>query len=163
MARRRPAAPAADASQRKISDLVARRQYSQALRVREQALLRHPEWLLSPSEAQLWCLEGRLAMEQQQPKRAETALNRAVALAPGGEALVWLARLRLEAGQPERALALLEEAFVAGQLAAEFSGAYLKLLLLQGREAQVRALIREQPRRFQSQQIHWAEIGRAHV
>ena len=129
MARRRPAAPAAnatatgapndaaqapdpggnpDALQRKISDLVARRQYSQALRVREQALRRHPDWSLSPGEAQLWCLEGRLAMEQRQPKRAEAALNRAVALAPGGEALVWLARLRLEAEQPERALALLE-------------------------------------------------------
>lgn len=177
MARRRPAAPAAnatatgaprdaaqapdpgsnpDALQRKISDLVARRQYSQALRVREQALRRHPDWSLSPSEAQLWCLEGRLAMEQRQPKRAEAALHRAVALAPGSEALVWLARLRLEAEQPERALALLEEAFVAGQLAPEFTGAYLKLLLLQGQEAQVRTLIREQPRRFQSQQIHWA-------
>lgn len=126
------APPDADpsATQRKLTDLVARRQYSQALRVREQALRRHPDWSLSPSEAQLWCLEGRQALEQHQPKRAEAAFA--------------------------RALALLDEAFQAGQLAPELAGAYLKLLLLDGQEHTVRTLLREQPRRFQSQQIHWA-------
>lgn len=126
------APPDADpaATQRKLNDLVARRQYSQSLRVREQALRRHPDWSLSPSEAQLWCLEGRQALEQLQPKRAEAAFA--------------------------RALALLEQAFHAGQLAPELAGAYLKLLLLHGQEQTVRTLLREQPQRFQSQQIHWA-------
>lgn len=151
-------APAGDpvALQRKLSDLVARRLYSQALRVREQTLRRHPDWTLSPGEAQLWCLEGRQALEQDQPKRAETAFARSLALAPGGEALLWLARLRLEQAQPQQALALLEEPFHAGQLAPELAGAYLKLLLLQGQVQTVSTLLREQPGRFQSQQMHWA-------
>jgi len=161
MAPRRSAAaqaPGGDpaATQRKLSDLLARSQYSQALRVREQALRRHPDWSLSPGEAQLWCLEGRQALEQLQPKRAEAAFARALALAPGGEALLWLARLRLDQRQPQQALALLEEPFNAGELAPELAGAYLKLLLLQGQEQTVRTLLREQPGRFQSQQLHWA-------
>lgn len=125
-------APGGDpaATQRKLNNLVARHQYSQALRVREQTLRRHPDWSLSPSEAQLWCLEGRQALEQLQPKRAEAAFA--------------------------RALALLEQAFHAGQLAPELAGIYLKLLLLEGQEQTVCTLLREQPQRFQSQQIHWA-------
>lgn len=173
MAPRRPAAPAARgkargddvrpspaadsaATQRKLTELVAQRHYSQALRVREQALRRHPDWKLSPGEAQLCCLEGRQALEQQQPKRAETAFLRALALAPGGEALLGLVRLRLQQQQPQRALALLEEAFTTEQLSPELAGTYLKLLLLQGEESTVRRLLREQPQRFQSQQLHWA-------
>jgi hypothetical protein len=151
-------APPGDSSalQRKLSDLVARRQYSQALRVREQTLRRHPDWSLSPSEAQLWCLEGRQAVQQQQSKRAEAAFLRALTLAPGGEALLGLARLRLDQEQPQQALALLEESFNAAQLAPELAGAYLRLLLLLGQEQTVRTLLKEQPRRFQSQQMHWA-------
>lgn len=173
MARRRPAAtaargkahgddvrpsPPADSAptQRKLTELVAQRHYSQALRVREQALRRHPDWSLSPGEAQLCCLEGRQALEQQQPKRAEAAFNRALALVPGGEALLGLAQLQLQQQQPQRALALLEHAFQAGELAPELVGAYLKLLLLQGQESTVRRLLREQPQRFQSQHLHWA-------
>lgn len=117
-------------TQRKLSNLLARGQLIQALRAREQALRRHPHWRLSPSEAELWCLEGRQAFDQGQPQRAEAAFA--------------------------RARALLAEAFTSGQLGAELAGLYLKLLLLQGEEQQVRTLLREQPHRFQSQQIHWA-------
>jgi len=152
MARRRPAAAAARSqasgaagrrqeptqargvdsavTQRKLSNLVAQGRVSQALRVREQALSRHPDWTLTPSEAELWCLEGRQAVDRAEPQRAEKAFA--------------------------RALALLAEAFQSGQLGSNLTGSYLKLLLLQGEEQQVRTLLREQPRRFQSQQIHWA-------
>jgi len=167
MAPRRPAAasnsgaaPAEDrdaaATQAKLSDLVAGHHFSQALRVREQALRRHPDWILNPTAAQLWCLQGRQSLEQQQPGRAETAFRQALELDPAGEALLWLARLRLQQQQPQQALALLEEAFEAERLPPELSGAYLKLLLLQGQEQQLRALLREQPKRFQNQQLHWA-------
>ena len=124
--------------------------------MRGQALRRNPDWSLSPGEAQLCCLEGRLALEQQQPKRAEAAFTRALALVPGGEALLGLAQLQLQQQQPQRALDLLEHSFQAGELAAELAGAYLKLLLLQGQESTVRRLLREQPQRFQSQHLHWA-------
>jgi Flp pilus assembly protein TadD len=165
MARPRPAAkgsaPSAAAGereqlQRKLTDLVGRRRYSQALRVRELALRRHPDWNLRPGEAQLWCLEANQALEQHQPKRAEAAFVRALALEPGGEGLLGMARLRLGQNRPDQALALLEQAFEAGQLAPELAGAYLKLLLLQGQEERLRSLLRERPKRFQSQQIHWA-------
>lgn len=130
--RQPPPAPGVDpaATQRKLSNLVARGQVSQALRVREQALGRHPDWTLTPSEAQLWWLEGRQAFDRGEPQRAEAAFA--------------------------RSLQLLAEAFGSGQLGPDLAGAYLKLLLLQGEEQQVRTLLREQPRRFQSQQIHWA-------
>ncbi len=132
--------PAANytATQLKLAELVAQRHYSQALRVREQALRRHPHWKRSSCEAQLCCLEGRQALDQQQPKRAEAAVNRALAL--GGEALLVLAQLQLQLQQqqPQRALALLEHSFQAGELAPEQAGAYLKLLLLQGQESTVR-------------------------
>lgn len=168
MAPRRPAAPATgqannkdsdggdQALQRKLTELVARHQYAQAIRVREQALRRRPELTLTPGEAELWCLEGRQALERQQPNRAETALSRAIALGLSGEPLVLLARLRLEQRQPQQALAVLEEAYDAGQLTPEYAGAYLKLLLLQGQQQRMRTLIKGQPERFQPQQIHWA-------
>ncbi|MFZ0408965.1 MAG: hypothetical protein WAM11_12765 [Cyanobium sp.] len=171
MAPRRSAAAAADgqahgkgngkggddlALQRKLTDLVARQQYAQAIRAREQALRRQPDLKLTPGEAQLWCLEGGQALEHQQPKRAEIALTKAIALGLHGEPLLLLARLRLNQERPEQALTLLEQAFAAGQLAPEYAGAYLKLLLLQGQEQRVRSLLREQPDRFLAQQLHWA-------
>jgi hypothetical protein len=142
--------------QRKINNLLERGLYGQALRIREQTLKRNPEWTLRPGEEKLWILEGSQALEHRQAKRAEAAFQRALALAPTGGAWLWLARLRLEEQQPQRALALLEEAFDSGQLTPEYAGGYLKLLLLQGQEQQVRRLLREQPQRFQPQQIHWA-------
>jgi tetratricopeptide (TPR) repeat protein len=161
MPSRRPPSPAGSGGkeqslQRKLADLVARRSYSQAIRLREQALRRQPELELQPGEAQLWCLEGRQALEERQPKRAETALATAMALGLHGEPLYLLARLRLDQGQPEKALALLQEGFEAGTLPKVYAGAYLKMLLLTGRQERVRELIRAQPRRFQAQQIHWA-------
>lgn len=158
--RRRPSPPRSGGEQqaleRKLADLIAGRYYSQAIRLREQALRRRPDLDLKPTEAQLWCLEGRQALKDQQPKRAEAALARAMALGPQAEPLVLLARLRLEQGQPEQAMALLQEGFEAGTLTADYAGAYLKLLLLTGQEERVRELLRTQPRRFQPQQIHWA-------
>lgn len=142
--------------QRKLNDLVRKRQYSQALRLQQQALRRHPDWQLTPTEAQLCCLEGQQALEQQQPKRAETAFRRALALAPGGEGLLGMVRLRLQQQQAQQALQLVEEAFAAGQLDPNHAGVLLKLLLLQGQEQRLRSLLREQPQRFQSHQIHWA-------
>jgi len=161
MPSRRPPSPAGSGGkeqslQRKLADLVARRSYSQAIRLREQALRRQPELELQPGEAQLWCLEGRQALEERQPKRAETALANAMALGLHGEPLFLLARLRLDQGQSEQALALLQEGFEAGTLPKVYAGAYLKMLLLTGRQERVQELIRDQPRRFQAQQIHWA-------
>ncbi len=152
----KPSGADGDATQRKLSELVARQNYSQALRLCEQALRRQPDRILSPTPAQLWILEANQALEQQQPKRAETAFSRALALEPGGEALLGMARLRLAQDRPEQALGLLEQAFQAGQLAPEYAGAYLKLLLLQGQNQRVRTLLRERSQCFQSQQIHWA-------
>jgi tetratricopeptide (TPR) repeat protein len=159
MPSRRPPSPAGSGGkeqslQRKLADLVARRSYSQAIRLREQALRRQPELELQPGEAQLWCLEGRQALEERQPQRAETALATAMALGLHGEPLYLLARLRLDHGQPEQALALLQEGFEEGTLPKDYAGAYLKMLLLSGRQERVRELIRDQPRRFQAQQIH---------
>ena len=142
--------------QQKLTDLVARQRYSQALRVREQALRRQPDLKLRPSEAQLWCLEGRQALAEGQSQRAETALARAVDLGLPGEPQYLLARLWLERGQPERGLALLQASFEAGSLPLEYAGAYLKLLLISGQPERVRELVRQQRQRFQPQQIHWA-------
>jgi tetratricopeptide (TPR) repeat protein len=142
--------------QAKLANLVTRQRYSQAIRVREQALRRHPDLDLRPGEAQLWCLEGRQALAEGQPQRAETALTKAVDLGLPGEPHYLLARLWLERGQPERGLALLQESFEAGTLPVEYAGAYLKLLLISGQPERVRDLVRQQPKRFQSQQIHWA-------
>ena len=142
--------------QRKLADLVTRQRYSQALRVREQALRRQPDLELRPSEAQLWCLEGRQALAEGQLQRAETALARAVDLGLQGEPQYLLARLWLERGQPERGLALLQASFETGSLPLEYAGAYLKLLLISGQPERVRELVRQQRQRFQPQQIHWA-------
>lgn len=158
--RRPPDTPAVSgeqqALQRKLADLVRKRQYGQALRLREQALRRHPDWSLSPGEAQLCCLEGQQALEQQQLKHAEAAFRRALAVDPGGEGLLGMVRLRLQQQLPQQALQLLEQAFAAGQLDPNHAGVLLKLLLLQGQEQRLRSLLREQPQRFQSHQIHWA-------
>jgi tetratricopeptide (TPR) repeat protein len=140
----------------KLANLVARQRYSQAIRVREQALRRHPDLELRPSEAQLWCLEGRQALEEGQPQRAEKALAKAVELGLQGEPHYLLARHWLVRGQPERGLALLQGSFEAGTLPVEYSGAYLKLLLITGQPLRVRELIRQQRQRFQPQQLHWA-------
>jgi tetratricopeptide (TPR) repeat protein len=141
---------------RKLADLVAQRRYSEALRAREQALRRRPDLHLQPSEAQLWLLEGRQAAAEGQAKRAEGAFRKALALGWNGESHVALARLWLDQGKADQALALIREAFDTGDLPPAFAGAYLKLLLLAGDLDQVRALIRDQPRRFQSHQLQWA-------
>jgi tetratricopeptide (TPR) repeat protein len=118
MAIRRSPSPAGSGGneqslQRRLADLVARRCYGQAIPLREQALRRQPELKLQPGEAQLWCLEGRQALEERQLKRAEAALAKAMSLGMPGEPLYLLARLRLDQGQPEEALALLREGFEA--------------------------------------------------
>ena len=158
----RPPPSTADSSReesalkRKLADLVTKRRYGEAIRVREQALRRRPDLDLQPSEAQLWCLEGRQAAADGQGKRAEAALRKAMALGLAGEPHVALARLWLDQGQTDQALALLGEAFAAGGLPPAFAGAYLKLLLLAGEVEQARTLIRDQPRRFQTHQLQWA-------
>ncbi|MFN7678748.1 MAG: hypothetical protein ACK5QW_09180 [Cyanobacteriota bacterium] len=144
------------ALRRKLADLVSQRRYSEALRAREQALRRRPDLDLQPSEAQLWCLEGRQAAAEGQGKRAEGAFRKALALGLNGESHVALARLWLDQGKTEPALGLIREAFEAGDLPPAFAGAYLKLLLLTGDLDQIRTLIRDQPRRFQSHQLQWA-------
>lgn len=144
------------ALRRKLADLVAKKRYSDAIRVRGQALLRRPDLDLQPSEAQLWCLEGRQAAAQGQAKRAEAAYRKAIALEPEGEALERLARLWIDQGHSPQALTLLEEAFAAGRLPKDQAGAYLKLLVLAGETERARALIRDQPHRFQAHQLHWA-------
>ncbi|TVS05398.1 MAG: hypothetical protein EA413_06900 [Cyanobium sp. PLM2.Bin73] len=142
--------------ERKLAGLVAQRRYSQAIRVRGQALRRRPDLHLKPEEPELWCLEARQAVLEGQPKRAETALGQAMELGLHGEPEYLLARLWLDQGEPERGLKLLEGAFDAGTLPVEYSGAYLKLLLIQGEVAKVRERIRQHPKRFQPQQRHWA-------
>jgi hypothetical protein len=94
MAIRRSPSPAGSGGneqslQRRLADLVARRCYGQAIPLREQAL------------------------EERQLKRAEAALAKAMSLGMPGEPLYLLARLRLDQGQPEEALALLREGFEA--------------------------------------------------
>lgn len=144
------------ALERKLARLVAQQRYSQALRVRGQALRRNPQQQLKPSEAELWCLEGQQAVAEQQPKRAESALSRAIELGLHGEPHYQLARLWLQQGQAERALSLLESAFEALTLPPAYAGAYLKLLFLQGEGDKVRERIQQHPRRFLPQQRHWA-------
>jgi hypothetical protein len=141
---------------RKLADLVAKRRYRDALRVREQALRRRPELNLQPSEAQLWCLEGQQAALEGQPKRAEEAFRKAIGLGLAGDPLLGLARLWVQHGQTARALELMGEAFTAGRLPQSHAGAYLKLLFLAGEVEQVRALIRTPAKRFQPHQIQWA-------
>ncbi|MFN9643759.1 MAG: tetratricopeptide repeat protein [Cyanobacteriota bacterium] len=143
------------AVRRKLADLVARKRYSEAIRVRGQALLRRPELDLRPSESQLWCLEGRQAAEQGQAKRAEAAFRKAMVPGQEGEPLERLARLWVDQGQIPRALALLEEAFAANRLPKAHAGAYLKVLLLAGETERARNLVRNQPKRFQGHQLHW--------
>lgn len=140
----------------KLADLVARQRYSEAIRVREQALRRRPELDLKPSEARLWCLEGQQAAAAGQAKRAEGAFRKAMALGLNGEPLERLARLWLEQGDTPKALALLEEEFTAGRLPTARAGAYLKVLFLAGEAERARVLIRDQPRRFQVHQLQWA-------
>ncbi|MEB3244073.1 MAG: hypothetical protein VKO44_10605 [Cyanobacteriota bacterium] len=153
-----PAGSAAEepALRRKLADLVARKRYSEAIRVRGQALLRRPELELKPSEAQLWCLEGRQAAAEGQAKRAEAAFRKALDLGLEGEPLERLARLWLDQGQTAKALALLEEAFAAGRLPKAQAGALLKLLFLSGETERARALTREHPQRFLAHQLQWA-------
>lgn len=142
--------------QNKLASLVRQQCYSQAIRLREQALRRQPDLALHPSEADLWRMEGQLAATEGQIRRAETALRRAIDLGLHGEPEYQLARLRLHHSGVEQALEPLQEAFNANTLPADYGGAYLKLLLLQGDTEQVRQVIRTRPERFQPQQIHWA-------
>lgn len=142
--------------QRKLHDLVATQRYNDAIRLREQALRRQPALQLQPSEADLWCLEGRQAVKQGQRKRAETALHKAIALGLCGEPEYLLARLWLTHGEGRRGLTLLQQAFEEGRLPATHAGAYLKLLLIEGDTETVRQLLRTMPERFQAPQIHWA-------
>ena len=144
------------ALKRKFKTLVTSQRYAMALRVHAQAAKQHPDLDLTPTAAELWCLEGQLAIREGQGKRAEKALQQAIALGLSGEPHYWLARLRLQQGQADQALQLLEEAFTDGTLPEAYAGAYLKALLIQGEVEQVRQLISKQRQRFQPQQLHWA-------
>ena len=144
------------ASRRKLAELVAKRRFRDALRMREQTLRRHPELDLQPGEAQLWCLEGQQAAAEGQPKRAEEAFRKAISLGLAGDPLLGLARLWVHQGQIARALELLGEAFTAGRLPTSHAGAYLKLLFLAGEVERVRALIRTPASRFQPHHLQWA-------
>ena len=145
-----------DQARRKLADLVKAQRYRDALRVREQALRRHPDLKLSPSEAQLWFLLGQQGVACEDFKWAEGSFNKAIALGLQGEPHYQLAKLWLQQGQPQRGLELFQRAFESGSLPSSHAGAYLKLLLINGQTQQVRELLQQQPERFQPQQRQWA-------
>ena len=143
-------------ARRKLADLVKAQRYRDALRVREQALRRHPDLELSPSEAQLWFLLGQQGVACEDFKSAEGSFNKSIALGLQGEPHYQLAKLWLQQRQPQRGLQLFQQAFESGSLPSSHAGAYLKLLLINGQTPRVRELLQQQPERFQPQQRQWA-------
>lgn len=161
MAKRRPpnkraAKPlSAKTPAEQLQTLVAKKQYRTALNKLKQWQREQPDLQLSPSEAELWLLEGQQEFEQGQYARAESAFRQALTLGLNGAPHYWLAKTLLAQDQPEPALALVEEAFERKLLPKDYAGCYLKLLFLNDRAEQAAALIEQQAKRFYAPHLHW--------
>ncbi|MGB8699601.1 MAG: tetratricopeptide repeat protein, partial [Thermosynechococcaceae cyanobacterium] len=147
---------AAERLQAQINTLVTQKKYRQALEKFKQIRQTHPDIKLSPSEADIWMLQGQQEFAQNSYRQAEASFRQALDCGAVGEAHYWQAKTLLAQGQTDAALGLMQVAFETKVLPKDYTGCYLKLLLMQGQSKAVAELIEKQSKRFYMPQVHWA-------
>ena len=142
--------------QAQLQTLIEQKKYRQALDRFKQIHRTHPEIHISPSEAEIWVLQGKQEFNQKNYRQAGSSFRQASNLGLTGEVQYLLAKSLLALEQFDEALAELRAAFESKILPKEYAGCYLKLLFHQGDSTAVTELISKQPKRFLMPQVHWA-------
>jgi tetratricopeptide (TPR) repeat protein len=142
--------------QAQLQTLIEQKKYRQALDRFKQIRQTHPEIQISPSEAEIWVLQGKQEFNQKNYRQAGSSFRQALSLGLVGEAHYWIAKSLLALEQFDEALAEIRTAFEGKVLPKEYAGCYLKLLFHQGDRATVTELISKQTKRFLMPQVHWA-------
>lgn len=141
--------------QTQIQALLKRQQYRQAIDEIHKIQRSQPEWIIDPSEADIWLLRGKQEFEKADFRQAENSLHQALKLGLAGETHYWLAKCYLARNRLEKAIEFLQTAFQQETLPKDYSICYPKLLLLKGETATVEQLITQQSKRFTAAQLHW--------
>jgi tetratricopeptide (TPR) repeat protein len=139
-----------------LQTLIEQKKYRQALDRFKQIHQTHPEIQISPSEAEIWVLQGKQEFNQKNYRQAGSSFRQALNLGLVGEAHYWIAKSLLALEQFDEALAEIRNAFEGKVLPKEYAGCYLKLLFHQGDSSTVTQLISKQSKRFLMPQVHWA-------
>jgi tetratricopeptide (TPR) repeat protein len=138
-----------------LTGLIRQQKYRQALDEIKKVRRTDPEIRFSPSEAEIFSLQGQQEFEKQSFKHAETSFRRALDLGLKGEAHYWIARSLLAQKRLDAAFEFIKKAFDDQTLPKDYAICYLKLLLLKGETETVEALISKQSKRFSAAQMHW--------
>ncbi|MGF1569074.1 MAG: hypothetical protein ACFCVD_13560 [Nodosilinea sp.] len=149
-------ANSAEALHRQMQGLVQKKKYHQALEKVQRLRAVAPDLAISPAEAEIYQLLGQQELDQGHFAAAEKSFRQALELGLHGPAAYGLAQTFLAQNQPALALEVMANAFAAKTLPKDYAGCYLKLLILQGDLAQVKALIADQASRFSAAALHWA-------
>jgi tetratricopeptide (TPR) repeat protein len=142
--------------QAQLQTFIQQKKYRQALDRFKQIRQTHPDIQISPSEAEIWILQGRQEFNQKNYRQAGSSFRQALNLGLAGEAHYWAAKSLLALGQFDEALTEIRTAFESKVLPKEYAGCYLKLLFHQGDNTTVTELISKQTKRFLMPQVHWA-------
>jgi tetratricopeptide (TPR) repeat protein len=142
--------------QAQLQTLIEQKKYRQALDRFKQIHQTHPEIQISPSEAEIWVLQGKQEFNQKNYRQAGSSFRQALNLGLAGEAHYWVAKSLLALEQFDEALTEIRTAFESKVLPKEYAGCYLKLLFHQDDSTTVAELISKQTKRFLMPQVHWA-------
>ena len=150
------ATAASQSLEQQLQRLMAKKQYSQALRKLQQAQKRDPNQVVNIAEAEIWLQQGQYEYARAQYAKAENSFGQALALEQQEDAYYWLAKSYLAQHKEAEALDLFQSAFDDKTLPKDLGGSYLKLLLLNHQVEQVEALVKTQAKRFYAPHLHWA-------
>lgn len=145
-----------EAFQHRLDNLLKQQNYRQALDTIKNVRRHQPDLEFTPSEAQIWLLQGQQEFQKQDFKHAEASFRQALELGLTGETHYWIARCLLTQNRLDTALELIKTAFEQKTLPKDFAVCYLKLLFLKDDTATVEQIISTQSKGFSAAQLHWA-------
>ncbi|MBE9128672.1 MULTISPECIES: tetratricopeptide repeat protein [unclassified Coleofasciculus] len=141
----------------KVQSLLAQQKYRQALEEIKKIKRSSPDLELAPTEeASIWSLRGQQEFKQDRVKAAMSSFRQALELGLDGEAHYWIAKCLLALNRLDEALKLFADAFEHQRLRQEYTGCYLKLLLLKGDTDTIDQLLSQSAQQFSAAQKHWA-------
>ncbi len=144
-------------SSAQLQTLLAQKKYRQAIDEIKKIQRSQPDFVCTPSEAELWRLRGQQELEKSEFKAAENSFRQALKLGLVADIHYWLAKTLLAQNQLDAALELISIAFEHKTLPKDDGICYFKLLLIKGDRAAVESLIKTQPKRFSTAQLSWAK------
>jgi tetratricopeptide (TPR) repeat protein len=143
-------------SQSQLQNLLAQKKYRQAIDEMKKLQRSQPDFVFTPTEADVWRSRGQQELDKKEFKAAESSFRQVLKLGITVDIYYWLAKTLLLQNRLDGALDLIRDAFESKILSKDDGICYLKLLLIQGAFETVDTLISTESKRFSAAQINWA-------